>query len=743
MAQLAKNLAAARATNLARSLVEDGYLYAMRDLSAANYYTASGGEFGTTSGSGNLTLFRVNSLGAALRYIRARQGASPVGWNHSLSASNVLGASYANASNVFVAGPTFTLQPSDIGKIIAIVSTISGTTQKCWVNRVYLGSVTQASYTPGTGVAIVGGGYTAVGANPATGVEFLGSFDFLGTPSDADVEALFDACRAQWDVPNAMSGATVSHLLSVRREALEKGLTQGSTAPAALVDRTTYASADQYARTGSPTIIQISPDLDGRRSFGVNNFSASAFYQATTAGIRGVSGAVTLQVLIRIDASPGSAAGHHLINNYDTTGSSGGGGFSLFGISGGIYVYTVNPGVSRLIYTITAADIGRYITVGFSFGGGTYRLYVDGAVVASGSGTLLCNTSTPIRVGRNTMTSSPEPSAFATVFKVAGCDEALSASEVATMYANLQATGRLSVPSGKTGSHEYDFGYDFAGQTTPTATITDRAGSDPLVRNGTGMQISARVERLFDYESSPIFYGAQGFTVSDNLSVTGGPSGSLAAGVHIGVLCRVLAQSTSAARAIVERINASFLGGYALGTTGLNSAFTFAAYNASGSAVSATTSLITAADVGKLLFVQGIIDVSGGSAVVRLINKRAATSANGTALASYTPPSSVPLYVGVRAGGTIPASDIQIIGLVGGDVGLSLAEAYSLADEVLAYESIRGVSGKSSWMIDFSADARSNGGALPASCPDRYGTAHLTRNGNPTVGAHYARAWSW
>lgn len=272
-------------------------------------------------------------------------------------------------------------------------------------------------------------------------------------------------------------------------------------------------------------------------------------------------------------------------------------------------------------------------------------------------------------------------------------------------------------------------------------TITAAAG-DAMARVGTAQTISAldpNAARLWNWETSAIFFGASGFTGSSYYESN--DANGVMPGVSTGFFSYVLARLDSQAVASATRY---LLGqdvgmpGHSITTTGTNSMVSFKAGNAGAQAVSPSATL-AAVDVGKMHLFVGVFDAAGKS---RLYLRRAEQGSGSAALSGAYTSYTGRTWIGARSGG-VPADGWTIMG-AGYGVGVpTLAQIQALHDACVSGEAIQAISGMTTVMWDLSGGARNNGGALPATYTDSIGSTVLNRVGTPVIGSQYARVWGW
>jgi len=631
---------------------------------------------------------------------------------------------YAYAGNDTAGQSIRTLTAADLNIPHLLELTYDGAKIEMIYDGVPCGAAT-AGYTPVATSPMLIGNLTGL-AYPAasTSVYLLEGGNFASTLAETQ------AAYAYWQRTGKLEQTPKSeHLYDLTADIAASGV---DAVPAQVPDR-----------IGTDHLTRVGPDVQvaGKRGLALSANGYMRGAPGTTTGIAGAPTALTVSVLWHATAN--ILASHYLAAKWGP--ESGGRGWFIgrwggAGSTGGIYVQL--NGTLVAAYGLPANLIGQLIVVSITYDGTNLRTYVDGALVNTSAVASYTITDAAFTVGtRSDGNTSGDGSSF---YGIDGGAYVATQAELATQATASKAAGRVVAIPGKNADRRYNFDEDAVEQATtlPLRSINRaNATDDPLLRVGSGLTLAQRTERLFSYETSPICTSVEDLSVANNLQTAGGPVGS-AAGLHFGMLWRPTLQSGSATRVLLEKINTGYLGGYDFFTSGLHSILQWQIFTAAGVGTVATGLTITATDIGKLMFVAGVLEPSGSGWTSKLYAKRA-LQGSGTAIATYAPPTQ-PLFVGARGTGglQLPATNSGILGIVGGDCALTAAEYFALHDAVMHTEEIRGIEGKSNFMVNFKRDADANGGVLPAQCLDRLGAAHLTRNGSPIATPVYARAWS-
>ena len=718
-------------------------LLGVRNFSPANFYATQpgGGELGVSTGFGIEALLHIGQLTITTLQIIARcMIPSPVqGWTLQIEAGLSLVFYATNGSAFASPTPYYVLTPRDIGRVLHIVGQMNSTSQvvRLFVNRLKIGADGPCvGYTPHTGQMVIGQ-YEA--ANPFVH-ELIALRTWRGNPTPAQIAAAADEARARGDLTTAMAGATVTHCWPVRTQLRGQRTVDGQAAPSTIVDTVTGAAADELTRTGAPLLSHVDPKVDGRRSYGVQGGSLTSYYE-TLAGLRGSVGGCWWGFHLQLDQSIGLTARHPFVHAHSDADDAGWdlGSYQLQ------IILRVRSQAGAWPDAVTYnAALSRPLFIAVCYTGTLFKMWANSAYLGPSAAIAFKPvTAGAMRVGRATGAIINELLDVGRVSGLCGHNTiAPNDAELLAWTAESMAAGRVVNIAGKTQKR-----WDFTQSTSdnggpalgpPPVVIERVSGGDSLVRVGTGMSLAQRRERLYGYETTPIARGVSGFSAANSLTATGGPVGSFAGGLHVGVFCRVLAQTTAATRVIAEKRGPSSVGGWSFTTAGMNSTLTFSCYDAANVAKSAPAMSIAAADVGKLLFFAGALEP--GTGVVRAWSKRVQSGSGSSPLPNYGVPTQV-LTMGQRVGGTFPATDVELLGVVGGENGMTDAELWAWCDALQVKEALDGAPvNKSTWGVDFSSQLT---GAVPAQFAELFGGAPITRNGTLVKTDIYNREWSW
>jgi hypothetical protein len=731
-------------------LVPDPILYGLRFPTVNDYYSTADdfGEPGVTTGFGSGAVFSVETLPVSItRYVFHRYFQSPnAGWTVFISTANAICAAFVNTAGSTQSATVYQLIASDLGKLfhVAIVHNGVANTWQPYLNGLPWGPpIAIVGYKPTTAKPMMLGRADANQATTgAAGTTTIGAFTFRGIPSAAAVKEHAERSRAGGYVAPNMAGVAMTHVHSPRDVLSGTGAVSGP-APAVLPDIVTSVANDALASVGSPTLVVADTTVvDGRKAYGVQGFSAANYLSTITAlGIAGVATGFSVAVQIRPAKLP--AESNFICGRANNANQ----GWELFANSAGnalaMYIWD-SGGIKSITYTLPAGDIGRMGVFTLVNTGSVLRGYWRDTQVGSDvnvSGYVVFNG--PMQVGQ---INSGSPFIFASWYGLQGGNVVWTAAQVAAISASVEATGRMTQAPGA--EHWYDPTLDIIANGGPAngvpATVRDRIGTDHLTRVGTGLTVAQRVEQTWSYDASPILYGAT-MTAADCYESALGFAGSNA-GFWTCVFFLLNAQG-AAAVSTVTRTLFSCRGagnpGWHIATNGPNGTLSFGCGGTGGAgSVTSGSFVFSANDVGKLLVAYGVWD--GPALTARLYVKRAQVGTGVVFTGGTFVPESGSTFLGRRQDGFAVDNSITIFGAACGLGVPTLAEVQAHHDDVMASEQlVRGIPGKTSLRIDLKADVIANGGALPAQALDREGTAHFTRNGNPSLARQTARLWGW
>jgi hypothetical protein len=418
---------AARAIRRGIQATRGRALYGLRNFTGTNYYGSAnpGGEPGSASGFTAVFVFKLDSWPTATNSFCGRTNNANQGWTAYLTSAGVLAVAVAGGGGAFTT-VTRTLSASDLGRVhvVTLQHTGPGGTVRMTVDR----------YAPAAGAIS--------GMTPWSGPSFLGA---LYTGSGVSLPATS---------------------ITLLGEATFFGVPTNTQ-----ID----AYVDEVRRQGD--LPRVMP---GFTLYGARDFSAANYLRAPTAGIRGAASGFTVFADFTLNAL--APASGRIYSSYTDAVSAGCSLYLDNGPSLGFYAF---GGPALNLRAFTTVDLGQRFTGAVTWDGTTWTPYFDGVAGTPVVGGFARNTTTPMWVGYG---PDNTPASIITLWGIAGCDQALSAAEVAQVHAAVRATGVLDLPSGKINPHVYDLnraitangGHSFG----VPAQVLDYAGGEQLTRVG-------------------------------------------------------------------------------------------------------------------------------------------------------------------------------------------------------------------------------------------------------------------
>lgn len=691
-------------------------LVGLSNFSAANYLAtaAGGGEAGVASGFGNVTVFRLKNLGSAPVTLRSTLLTSGTngGWQQYINSANAVSGAYWRGT--LLTGGSYQLTQSDVGRVIVVITRITAVPGqiKTHVNKFSAADMAIDTYSFGTPAPSALGAYQT-GAQPSTNVEILAALDFRGVPSQAQMDALFDAIRTRGDLPDTMDGATITHRWSLRDELRGTVVVDGQTAPAQLTDTVTRAPVDALARQGSPVVRVIDPAIDGRRTLGAMGFSASSYLvSAANKGIRGNAAGFVVAGAQRWDRL---ASQTQYIMCCTNTGA--GNGWYVYLTSSNGLAAVIAPGTQSPTYQLTASDLGRPRMWLLHFTGAALRFYVDGVQVGADTPCSFAPATSAQDFRLGNLISPDVPFVSGALFAAMGGNVNPSLATIQQAFADFDRTGKLVPFAGI--EHNYDLTLDTlaSGVDAVPAVVLDRVGSDHLTRVGFGVQTSGGSFIGIGPYVLNVCYG--------KTQVGGGIQGSPTMHVVVDVW---LTKIPTAVEAIVS---CQWNGGWTIVATAAGKLAVEL-----GSVGTIEMHTLTPGDLNRTLrVVLNFRDAAGADLWVDGVLR------GNWAGRNYITETAAAMTVGQRFAGT-GAFTSGYVKLVQGGSAASLTPAEIATDPTQPPPVI---AGKTQKQYLFELDAASSGGAVPGRCIERIsGNDDLTMAGNGLVLAQRTeRLWSY
>lgn len=618
------------------------------------------------------------------------------------------------AGNTAGPSPGPLLASSEWGRLQLVVAYYDGANFQIWLGR-RLAATLAATFVPVPSSLTFGARAGAPPTLSATGMGFFGGFQFRGTPTQAQFEALYDATRVRGDVPTAFAGATVTHRWSIK---------------------------DELSGIAVPT---------GRKTYGARGFGAGgASYSTATGTATGIVGSASgfyAQGYLKPTAVVSS--------NYFLARWSGTNGFLLEQANTVLQCRMGNgsASITSPTFTIgTAANTMMLMTAVWDQPALKLRLYIDG--IEQGTGSAMAayaplSSADKMYIGR--YSGSGGSDGGPSLFQVAGGNTIPSAAALLAQANATRAAGKL-VPL--SADHVYDIDADVKASGNLTAlpnTVTDRAGSDNLTISGAlslvsdstifaPAQLTDRVTGAAGdaaltngsvtlVEVDPTIdgrrtLGAQGFGAANYYVASATGIRGTAAGLSLSIVVRPDVTPTGSHH-VISCYNAASTAGFSLaeiaGAYRLDTFTAGAAFNPG-----CGTWTLTAADLGRFALVTIVYT---GTAWRFYVN---GVQLGTDVVNTFLPNTTGPMYVGKNASTAEPydSSIFAVCGASGAAKVWTPAEVQQQCADWVATGRLAGVPGKVDGCWDFTSAILATGvDAAPAVIPDTVGTDNLMRLG--------------
>lgn len=315
------------------------------------------------------------------------------------------------------------------------------------------------------------------------------------------------------------------------------------------------------------------------------------------------------------------------------------------------------------------------------------------------------------------------------------------ASEIATASsAALSAKKIVGVPGKHTVRYSIADDIIEAGGRVPTIIKERVSGTDNMSVLSAPLQVSQQKNRLWSYDTVPIFNGAEAFTATNYYAASLNTMPGHMTGFTVSLLFKVTAQVSASIRSVFNQNESAVSAGWEMWLNAGATTMNFAVGNGTSNYNSPTATIATG-DVGKLLLITGVFDAP--SNLVRLYFKRV-QQGTGTAFSgTYSPRTNTQPGIGRRSigpgGASAAANDTAVYGVQYALGIATLAQIQAHHDAVMAGERMVQIPGMTGTVIDLTLD-----GGAAATLTDRdIGGVNFTRAGTPTTAPHYARNWCW
>lgn len=725
--------------------------YGARGFSTANYLATAnlGGIAGIVAGFHVVWYGIVYATTTGALFCRGYFGA---GWQI-LSVGGVVLFSAVDGASVGTNAPARTWSSGDFGIPCVIHGVHDGSKVRLYFNGVEVGTGTNITgFTPMATSTFIG--VRSQLDNPASAASAFGAAGGHFVPTAVEIAdnalAILASGRIQ-PIPNKtqhiydLSADIESNGLAMPSTVLDRigtdHLTRtgtlevavvvatGPVAPTALADNITGAAADVMSKVGTPTVRVIDPSVDGRKTYGVQGFSA-AHYLLGSISI----GATWWCSFI---GTPWSIASSPLYRCLFEAANK----FRVFATAGIQLQATVNNSVTAAIPNLTAGNVGQPLILHMRYEAGFLEFYLNGV----STGAPVAVTFTPATVALS-FGASNNLTIVAQDWDARGFgfgNASLSLADIQQHTAAIVTAGyRMLAIAGKT-DRVHDLTADTIANGGPDngvpATVLDRIGTDHLARVGTGLTVAQRVERVWSYETSPILYGGNTWTLASYFAAAVNALPGDPAGFTVSILARLVSQSvTSATRGLLgQRANTTH--GWSFASVGLNSTVVLGVGNGS-TAVNSSSAVMSASDVGKIHLLQGTYDGSAARLRAKRLDVGTAVTLTGGFAAATT---GAPMLGRVNHTALLAAEGWEIYGFTYALGVASLAQYQAQWDAVMASERIMPVPGLPGMLFDFDLDARAAGNDVPGTITDRTGNAAtFAKVGAPALGLQHARAWA-
>ncbi len=711
-------------------------LYGLANLSPSNYLSTAigGGEAGTAAGFLLGFLWRLDFLTTVTTNYWFGRGGAGEGTLIYTTPTPAMGCRLTNGAAADVLLAEDRLTASDIGKLYLTLVQHDGANGRHWSRRSNLSTVAITGYTPAAARATTFGF-----VNTPNGLTALGGFAARGTPTAAQVQALFDTVRSLGDVPTAIEGATMTHRWSLRDELRGTVVTQGQAAPAQLTDTITRAANDALARVGAPTVVKIDPTIEGRRTLGAQGFSAGN--TLTTAPGKGVRGSASFVIGFRSrgDSSP---SGTEYLASCLVGTPPGFGGWDISTPGGGGAVNTrmcdsTGAYTSAPAIPLVAGERGAPFYGFIVCSGGFLRSYtakIGQPLVECGSAVAIngykaAALTESMRIGAGS--SGALPTAAHSMFALQGGDGSPTMAQLAECVEASERTGVFQPIAGLTNGHLYDLTADIlaSGLEDVPAVVLDRIGTDHIARGGPDYQIGGRRALRLNGLGAAI---ASGLATAPGGGILG--AATLTVSALFVPISAASVVSVLASRCSTQGWNFTWL---PAGT--LNALVRTATSGDVGSA----TYTVLPGDYGTMMHLALVWTGTQLFFYINGVQVGAPVACTGV----HTPVSTLPMLIGSQSNGYSMTNNGGFVAIGGGAYVATQAELAAQATASIAAGRLVAIPGKTDERrYNFDHDAVDQGTPLPARCVNRANATDdpLVRIGSGlTLAQRKERVWSY
>lgn len=664
--------------------------YGATGFSTTNRLESAGAPLNGATVSVELELVFNTALASGKHIISNANGSSIVGGFSAYQSANTL--------NIFSYGPgvnaSYTIPASYAGQLVTLKIEITGAVIRALLNGVALGADVAATYT--------------ASSRPL----YVGTFGDGTSPSDN---------VSIYRVRGGTIAQPYLHDWNLTTDITANGGPSNGI-PATVQDR---IGTDHLTRVGGPVVGA------GNR---VSGFASTVYGQSAGVAAPGAVGGFNAAVLYEHGTTI-TLEGLFACSNGGATN-----GFALALHSADRLFALIGNGTAA---SVLGDSPQTYLTVGrhhiaLNYNGTQAKIFVDGVLKQTLTVAYAVSTS-PASIG--SMVSGANPARPHGVYGAAYGATSATDGEIATAAAASIAAGSIVGVPGKT-DKRWSVVDDVieAGGKVP-AIIRERvSGVDHMVVIGAPLQVAQRAERVWSYEATPIMHGVESFTDADTYSGTTGAGGDVA-GFAGSISFMVTAAGASATRFLAASNQTAPSRGWDIRTSASNATISMTFVDNTNVVRASGSAVLGANAVGKIHVFSWCWDAAAGRWRVYLSRAEVGT---GTTATGYAPTTG-PLVLGNGIAGGLAATGIRIFGLTVATGIPTLAVMQAHYDAVMANDgrmvALPGLTTQQ--LIDVTQDAPS-GGTAPATLTDRSGNGNnLTKNGSPTLGAQYARAFGW
>lgn len=622
--------------------------------------------------------------------------------------------------------PEGAVTSSMIGRPLLLTGHFNGTGIELFINGVATGAPTAATQAPAARDLRILADWQASNGAPATygrdwSILRVAIGRFTITPAEAQAQYREAVRSGRITIP----GKT-EHDYNLTRDIIANG-GPANGIPAQVLDR---IGTDHLTRQGGQLAV-----IDG----GIGGYGTSCFLRTTGPGLLGSVAGFWFEVLVT--KRPYAVVDEVFIGTY-VPGAEGwyldlniGRAILSLRISGGAIISTPAFALTDGVHHIAGV-----------YDGTVARLYVDG-VDRGASSTF---TFAPAASASTTIGAQSTTGAISAINQVvhgaSGGHFIPTPAEIATAAAAALSTGKVVGMPGKT-DLRWSLTDDIidAGGQVPGVYRERVAGVKHMIAVNGSLQVAQRKKRLWSYETKPILHSTADMDVSaKSISCAGGTAGE-ATDLWFALLIVVTSQTAPGTKTLGGKRDGSFTKGWDA-LISANNLQIVPRVRTTGGTISGPVASVNQADIGKLLFIGGVLDPISG--VLRTYFNRAQASTGTSLGGTYIPDTTSPCTIGppvTAVGGATGTTLIgaRVFGMMCGRGLPTLAQWQAAADAAQVREDLVAIPGMTEHLWSVSRAVKNNGGTMPATIPDLIGTDHMTVAGGLSSEGHYARSWGW